>query len=210
MKQDDFEFKHRHNDGVTRVMNMCDVYYKGQLRFSIALETMRGNFGQYMERIGCTPMELLKDAAYYGELAVMIQDCFMLECERPLNQQGMPHLQHYSSGVIASGIDFSADRELSDADKFMCALIVCDHSDYGLTSKLLAKLFGWSTYKSRKVAASVRHKYVGTLISEDREGYFGKGWMMERAMHTLISNYEHEVRESRKASVQAFFSTLDE
>lgn len=199
MKKEDFEFRHYHKNGVTGIVNMCDVLYKGEQRFSISLGIVNSNFHDYINRIGCTPNELVRDASYYGELAVMMHDCWMLECQYPLDEKATEHLQHFNTGS-GYGLSVTADHDLTDEEKFMCALIVCDDSDYGLTSKILGKMYGWSTYKARKVARSIRHKFVGTLINEEREGYFGKGWLMERAMHTLFNNYRRSVLDKRKSA----------
>ena len=159
---------------------------------------LRANFADYYQQAGLTLEQFLTDAVMYGQLAVMMQDCFMLQCQRPLDEQEALHLKHYGVQPF-SGIDFCADRELSDSEKFICALITCDNSDYGLTSKTLNKLFGWTTYKSRKVARSVQHKVVVSLVSDSSEGYFGKGWMLTGAMRRFVGSYKHKVSESRKS-----------
>lgn len=161
---------------------------------------LRANFADYYQQAGLTLEQFLTDAVMYGQLAVMMQDCFMLQCQRPLDEQEALHLKHYGVQPF-SGIDFCADRELSDSEKFICALITCDNSDYGLTSKMLNKLFGWTTYKARKVARSVQHKVVVSLVSDSSGGYFGKGWMLTGAMRRFVGSYKHKVSESRKSGV---------
>jgi len=161
---------------------------------------LRANFADYYQQAGLTLEQFLTGAVMYGQLAVMMQDCFMLQCQRPLDEQEALHLKHYGVQPF-SGIDFCADRELSDSEKFICALITCDNSDYGLTRKTLNKLFGWTTYKARKVARSVQHKVVVSLVSDSSEGYFGKGWMLTGAMRRFVGSYKRKVSESRKIGV---------
>lgn len=180
--------------------SVLSVWKGKELRYSIFVDMLRANYLWYMQQLKCSPAELMEDVAKYGELAVMMHDCWELECQYPIDEKATAHLQHFNSGSAwGNGVSVTADRNLTDEEKFICALIECDACDYGLTSKMLGKMYGWSTYKARKVAHGIRHKYVGTLISEDREGYFGKGWLMERTMHTLISDYERTVLESRKS-----------
>lgn len=164
-----------------------------ELRFSIDSYILRSNFGYYIKEAAISEVQLLQDAAEYGELLAMMCACFMQECSNPLDKQATEHFHHYS-GPVSSGVGVSADRELTDREKFMCALLSCDGMGIGLTSKMLNKLYGWNTYKSRKVAATVPHKYVSSLFSEERTGYFGKGWFLINAVHTLVMQYVKQVR----------------
>lgn len=171
-----------------------------ELLYSEDIYKLRANYADYYQQAGLTLEQFLTDAVMYGQLAVMMQDCFMLQCQRPLDEQEALHLKHYG-GLTDTGIHFCADKELSDSEKFICALITCDNCDYGLTSKTLNKLFGWTTYKARKVARSVQHKVVVSLVSEISEGYFGKGWILTGAMRRFVSSYKYKVSESKKSGV---------
>ena len=56
---------------------------------------LRANFADYYQQAGLTLEQFLTDAVMYGQLAVMMQDCFMLQCQRPLDEQEALHLKHY-------------------------------------------------------------------------------------------------------------------
>lgn len=173
-----------------------------ELRFSMDLYKFRGQFAHYMREMKMSEQELLQDVVQYGELEAMMRHCHQMWCSTPHDKESELHYKHYGNeDYLGSTVSYMADRELTDEEKFICTLLVCHASDYGLTSRTLEKMYGWTRYKSRKVAHAVRHKFVGTLISEDREGYFGKGWIINSSMYTLACEYARQVSELDKCAV---------
>ncbi|MBR5950362.1 MAG: hypothetical protein IKZ87_02905 [Actinomycetaceae bacterium] len=178
--------------------NVISAWKGDELRFSEKANTLHANFGQYMERLGMELMEFMPDVIMYAELEIMMHDCYADFCYPKADGEREKYTEYYDD---FSPIMFYADRQLTDEEKFVCALLSAYNSEIGLTSDILCHLFGWSKYKSYKVARACVHKNICTLIREDGQGYYGKGWMLQTPMHTAVARYTHQVYESRKTSV---------
>lgn len=178
--------------------NVISAWKGDELRFSEKANTLHANFGQYMERLGMELMDFMPDVIMYAELEIMMHDCYADFCYPKADGEREKYTEYYDD---FSPIMFYADRQLTDEEKFVCALLSAYNSEIGLTSDILCHLFGWSKYKSYKVARACVHKNICTLIREDGQGYYGKGWMLQTPMHTAVARYTHQVYESRKTSV---------
>lgn len=178
--------------------NVISAWKGDELRFSEKANILHANFGQYMERLGMELMDFMPDVIMYAELEIMMHDCYADFCYPKADGEREKYTEYYDD---YSPVMFYADRQLTDEEKFVCALLSADNSEIGLTSDILGHLFGWSKYKSYKVARACVHKNICTLIREDGQGYYGKGWMLQSPMHTAVAQYTHQVYESRKASV---------
>ena len=174
---------------------------KKELRFSEDLYKLRSNFYPYCNSVGMPFEHFVQLAVQYAELAVMMLDCDYLVYDKDLGDDEKPHIKEYLSYVGC----FCIDSRISDEEKFMCALISCDAKDYGLITRTLNELYGWTRYKARKIAASVKGKLLVTLISEEQGGYYGKGWALESAVRTFCHIYRAAVLERRKNGLQDFF-----
>ena len=160
---------------------------------------LRANYTDYCKETGQTLEEFMSDAVMYGELELMLGNCFAHFCD--VNENGERDKKYTEYLTTSGNINFFVDRELTDDEKFICALLSCYAGEYGLTCKILSQLYSWSRHKCYKVAKRIKHKYVCTLICEDREGYFGKGWMLDHEMYTAINNYVHQVKERQKSAM---------
>ncbi|MDH6308085.1 hypothetical protein M2451_002604 [Dysgonomonas sp. PFB1-18] len=83
---------------------------------------------------------------------------------------------------------YTLPKGLSDDDKLICMLLLLHQTERGLVKKELKEAFGWSKYKSGKIARQNPYCNTVTLLCENG-GYGGIGYALDWDMHRAMLAY---------------------
>jgi len=81
--------------------------------------------------------------------------------------------------------------DLSDEDKFICTLFYVEEVERGVTTQMLTNWFGWTKYKSYKIARENQYCITASFVCEEG-GYAGRGWILNYDMGKAIKKYIYE------------------